>query len=54
MKELDFDYLYKKYAHLLPSKDRDIYLHYNSNFTKLTYNNFENEKILMSKVKCLL
>jgi len=26
MKELDFDYLYKKYAHLLPSKDRDIYL----------------------------
>ena len=26
MKDLEFDYLYKKYAHLLPSKDRDIYL----------------------------
>ena len=35
-------------------KDRDIYLYHNSNFTKLTYNNFQNEKILMSKVKCLL
>ena len=26
MKDLEFNYLYQKYAHLLPSKDRDIYL----------------------------